>query len=265
MKPKVLAAVRPNEGLEAAYRAKIDRLVGDMHASLLYWLTAAYRAKPPEMAADDVFVDMSSGMAMRAAMRKLARRWQRNFDKAAPELAKWFSQAAADRSDRQLMAILKRGGFTVSFKMTAAANDVMQATIGEQVGLIKSIAEQHLSQVEGLVMRSVSLGRDLGTLADEIEARYGVTKRRAALIARDQNNKATATMQRVRQLGLGIKQAQWCHSHAGAHPRPSHVKAAADKVVYDVEKGWYDPDEGQYIWPGTLINCRCFSRPILPF
>ena len=262
--PKSLAPVRPNEGLEAAYRRKLDALVEDMHASLTYWLTAAYRSKPPEtaMAQDDAFIGMSPAMVMREAMRKLSRRWLRHFDNAAPKLAEWFATAAIDRSDKQLAKILRDGGFSVKFKLTREANDVLQATKAQNVGLIKSIAEQHLTEVEGLVMRSVARGRDIGGLAKEIEARYGVTKRRAALIAQHQNNMATATIQRVRQQGLGIKTAVWVHSHAGAHPRPSHVKAGADRVVYEVDKGWFDPDEGRYILPGELINCFPGDMPV---
>ena len=265
--PAPLAGVRPNEGLQAAYRAKLERMVDDLHASLLYWLRAAYRANTPEMAQDDLAFGSgeSPAMAMRRAMQRLARRWQRRFDDGAPELAKWFSLAAMDRSDKQLAEILKRAGFSVRFRMTAAANDVMQATIGEQVGLIKSIAQQHLGEVEGLVMRSVSAGRDLGALSKEIEDRYGVTKRRAALISRDQNNKASASIQRVRQQGLGIRYAIWRHSNGGNTMRPSHVKASQDKVLYEVSKGWLDPATNKRIWPGTEINCKCFARPILPF
>ena len=265
-RPVPLAGVRPNEGLQAAYRAKLDRMIDDLHASLLYWLRAAYRANTPEMAQDGLESSGESpAMAMRHAMQRLARRWQRLFDDGAPELARWFSMAAMDRSDKQLAEILKRAGFSVLFRMTAAANDVMQATIGEQVGLIKSIAQQHLSEVEGLVMRSVSAGRDLGTLSKEIETRYGVTKRRAALIARDQNNKASASIQRVRYQGMGIRYAVWCHSNGGNTKRPSHVKASQDKTLYEVSKGWLDPAIDKRIWPGTEINCHCFDRPILPF
>jgi uncharacterized protein with gpF-like domain len=262
--PKTLPPVHPNAGLEAIYRARIERLVDDMHRSLLYWIGAAYKAKPPEMASDAARTG-SPAMAMREAMGKLSRQWLRNFDDTAPKLADWFATAAVDRSDTQLRQILRDGGFSVKFVMTREANDVLQATIGQNVGLIKSIAAEHLSAVEGILMRSVAAGRDLGTMAAEIEERYGLTKRRAALIARHQNNMATATIQRVRQQGLGIKKAVWVHSHAGAHPRPSHVKAGADKVEYEVDKGWYDPDEDQWIWPGQLINCRCTSRPIMPF
>ena len=86
----------------------------------------------------------------------------------------------------------------------------------------------------------------------------------AALIARDQNNKATATITRARQEDLGITHAYWIHSNGGKKPRPSHVKAGQEKTVYEVSKGWFDPDEGEYIWPGMLINCRCVCKAILP-
>lgn len=261
---KTLPPVRPNEGLEALYRRRMLALVDEMHRSLLWWLGATYKAKPPELAQDDAFVGMSPAMTMREAMRKLSRRWQRKFDNAAEELGAWFAKAAIDRSDKQLAQILRNGGFSVRFVLTRAANDVLQASIGENVGLIKSIAQQHLAAVEGLVMRSVSEGRNIGALAQQLEERYSLTTKRAALIARHQNNMATANIVRVRQAGLGIKQAVWVHSHGGAQPRPSHVKAGRDKVVYDVAQGWFDPDEGRYVWPGQLINCRCQSRPVIP-
>lgn len=254
-KPIRLAAVRPNEGLQAAYRKKLDRLIDAMQRSLVYWLRAAYRAKPPELAQD-----ASAAMNLRDEMASLGARWQAQFDKAAPELAEWFAKSSFSRSDNALRDILKRGGFSVEFKMTAAANDVFQATVGEQIGLIRSIASEHLSEVQGMLMRSVQTGRDLGQMSKDLEARFGITKRRAALIARDQNNKATATITRVRQQELGLTEAEWMHSAGGKHPRPSHV--AANGKRYEVSKGMLI--DGEWTFPGQLINCRCVSKAIVP-
>lgn len=197
----------------------------------------------------------SPARALQDTMRRLARRWQRRFDQIAPELAKRFATNVTKRSDAALRASLKKAGFTVEFKLSRAANDVLQATIGENVGLIKSIASQHLTQVQGAVMRSVQTGRDLGSLADELEHQFGVSKRRAALIARTQNNAATAAIQRVRHTELGITQAIWVHSGGGKHPRQSHLKAGRDREVYEIAKGWFDPEEQKYVLPGQLINC----------
>ncbi len=254
-KQKVLPAVHPNEGLQAAYREKLERLVDDMHASLLWWLRSAYRANTPEMAQDE-----SPAMVMRRAMQKLAQRWQGNFDREAPELGKWFAKSSAERTDKSLQSILKRAGFAVKFTMTRAANDIVQATTAENVSLIKSIASQHLTEVEGLVMRSVASGRDLASLTDDLEKRYGITRRRAAFIALNQNDQATSKMERARQTELGIKQAKWVHSRGAKHPRPSHV--AADGTIYNVDEGCFI--DGEFIWPKQKIGCGCLSRAIIP-
>jgi SPP1 gp7 family putative phage head morphogenesis protein len=112
-------------------------------------------------------------------------------------------------------------------------------------------------------MRSVQTGRDLGQLTKDLQEQFGVTKRRAALIARDRNNKATASMTRVRQVQVGITEAIWVHSGGGKHPRPTHVKAGRDKQRYQVSEGWLDPAVGRNIFPGELVNCRCVSKPLI--
>jgi len=252
---KTLAPVHPNVGLADAYREKLERLVDDMHASLLWWLRSAYRANPPEMAQDE-----SPAMAMRRAMAEMVRRWQGKFDEAAPALGGWFATSAVDRSDKSLQSILKRAGFSVKFTKTRAVNDILQATTGENVSLIKSIASQHLTEVEGLVMRSVSAGRDLQYLTGELERRYGITRRRASFIAIDQNNKATGSIERARQTELGITEAKWIHTAGSKHPRKSHI--AAHGTVYKVAEGCLI--DGEYIWPKQLPNCGCLSRSIIP-
>lgn len=260
----VLRSVQPNAGVGSAYNRALQKWIDAMHKSLVYWLTAQYRANSPTHLAQDAgmesFRDGSPANALRRSMHRLSRRWLKAFDKGAPELAKYFTDRSLGASDVQLKDILKKAGFTVEFKMSAAMNDAYQATIGENVGLISSIAEQHLSEVEGLVMRSVTQGRDLGWLTEELTRRYDITKRRASLIASDQNNKATATINKVRQRQLGITQAKWMHSHAGKEPRPSHV--AANGKTYDIDKGLFL--DGEWVLPGQAINCRCTSKSIIP-
>lgn len=251
--------VRPNAGTEARYRRQLQALVKAMAASVLKTLRRVYAANEPEIAKDEL-----PYAELKRAVRKLSRRWQRKFDEAAPQLADYFAQAANKRSATQLKRILKEGGFTVEFKMTRAARDVLGASIAEQVSLIKSIPEKYFTDIEGAVMRSVSAGRDLKSLTDNLQKNYGVTHRRAAFIARDQNNKATAALTRVRQQEIGVTEAVWVHSGGGKTQRPSHVAASKRQQRYDVTKGWWDPDVEQFIFPGELPNCRCVSRPVIP-
>lgn len=278
IKPKTLPPVRPNAGHEAMYRKKLIELVGAMADSVLYWLSASYKANEPVMAQDEL-----PSKVLRDAVRKLARRWQKQFDEAAPKLATYFTQAANKRSSAQLKRILSEGGFSVDFAMTMAARDVMNASIAEQVALIKSIPAQYFTDIEGAVMRSVAAGRDLGTLVKEIGGKVDLsrirmgrkpgetnkslaarTARRAAFIARDQNNKATASITRVRQQEIGVTEAIWMHSGGGKEPRPTHLAAGKRQQRYDVKTGWFDPAVDKFIFPGELPNCRCVSKPVIP-
>lgn len=258
LKPKrkriELKPVRPSAALRSAYQAKLEAELDAMNRSLNYWVLAAYRASPPELAQDE-----SPARAMLRTVRRVGRRWRSRFDELSPKLAEYFATNAADRVDGALKEMLRDHGFTVQFKMTAAQNDAYQAVVGENVGLIKSLATKHLGEVEGLVMRSVQTGRDLGTLSKALQENYGVTKRRAGLIARTQNNMATATLTRTRQTQLGITKAKWLHSAGGKHPRVEHKEASGKE--YDVTKGMYL--EGVWTWPGREIGCRCVSVPLI--
>ena len=260
-RPKTITPVRPNEGIEAEYRKKLTRLVDEMANSVVYWIRSAYRNNEPVMAQD-----VSPADFLKKVMKNLARRWLKRFDETAPELAAYFAQAVQTRSDASLKAILKRSGLSIEFKMTPAQRDILDATVNANVGLIKSIPQQYLAQVEGSVMRSVQAGRNLSTLSSELRTHHGVSRRKAALISRDQNNKATSAMNRARQVELGITEAIWLHSAGGNEPRPTHVAQSGKK--YSVVDGWFDPSaangRGKRIFPGEEINCRCVSRSVLP-
>jgi uncharacterized protein with gpF-like domain len=269
-KPKVLPPIHPNLGLQAAYRKRLDRLIDEMDRSLIFWLSAAYRKTPPQIAQDapegSNFISSpptrSPARSLNSVVRRLARRWQRRFNEASGELAQYFATAAAERVDGTLKQILKKGGISVEFRMSREVNDIVQASVAQNVTLIKSIAQQHLAAVQGEVMRSVAAGRDLGSLAKALEHQHGVTRKRAAFIAHSQNNLATATITRARQQELGIDRAVWMHSHGGKIPRPTHVKM--DGQPYDVSKGMWDEHEGKFVYPGELPRCRCVSRSVIP-
>lgn len=262
-KPVTLRPLRANAGLHAAYRQRILALVQEMQDSLEYWLKAAHNAsEDPAMDSSEFVRKMARLPAklMQEAMGKMAARWNRRFDEAAPRLAEWFLQKQKNYTDGTLKAILKDAGFSVQMTMTPAMANTLQASIAENVSLIKSIGAQHLTKVEGLVMRATVAGRDLGPLAKDLQHQFGVTQRRAAFIARDQANKVTASLNSTRQQELGITQGKWRHSGAGAEPRPEHV--AANGKLFDLSKGMLL--EGEWVLPGQAINCRCSWAPVIP-
>lgn len=262
-----LRPIRPNKGIEMAYRKKLMKLIDEMQNSVKYWIESEYKRQEPVIMADDA----TPADAMARALRKRFTQWQRNFRREARKLAEWFARSNYKYTENAFKSSWKSykeqkfrqkfedAGFTFDLKMTPAMQNVMKSFIHENVNLIKSIPEKYFTEVEGMVMRSVRSGRDLAYLSDELEQRYGITRRRAVLIARDQNNKATSQMSRQRQQDLGITQAIW--KHAGGVKEPRHSHEVADGKIFDLDKGLYV--DGKWIFPGEEINCHCYARPII--
>jgi len=255
MSQKLAKPVISNRGVAIRYRKAMDKEIGAMLDSLEYWLSATYRKAPPLMA-----LDASPVQIVKKIFARLAKYWLDRFNARADEIANYHVGRMFSTSDKALQNSLKDAGWAVDFKMTKEMKDALNANIAANVGLIKSIPAQLLPQVEGIVMRSYSAGRDLKTMVDDIRALHPVSQKRAALIARDQSNKANAVVNRTRCLELGITEAKWMHSSAGKKPRASHV--AAHGKVYDIAKGC--KIDGEYIQAGEKINCRCTYRAILP-
>lgn len=255
-KPIVLPPIFPNVGIEVVYRTALLALVKSMHKAMTVDILRVMAGGTDT----DIVGDASLADVMNSAMRRMAKTWLKRFDTGAQELADWFAKTNKARTDGSMSRILKDAGFTVEFKMTPNMRNTYDAVIHEQVGLIKSIASEHLADVQTAVMQSVQQGRKLSELSRTLEDKYEVTSRRAALIARDQNNKATATLARARRADLGITHAKWRHSAAGKTPRPSHVEA--NGKIYEIQKGMYL--DGVWTWPGHEINCRCSDQAVIP-
>lgn len=251
--PAQLPAVRPNAGIEAWYRRILDRHLHTMQRSVAYWVLSQYDTA-------GLGLDALPANQLQRELGHLATQWESAFNRLAKWLPRKFAERVRKYSDNALDSRLHAQGIRIRFTMTPAMRDAFQAVLNEQVGLIRSLPRRHLEEVQGLVMRSVARGRDAYFLSRQLQKRYGVTKRRAELIARDQNNKATSVLQAARQCSLGIERGTWLHSHAGKHPRVSHLEV--DGKEFDLAKGLFI--DGKWTMPGEEINCRCVWRPIIP-
>ena len=256
----LLRPVHANAGIRAEYRRRLQDLIDQMSEDVTKAIREAYADNPPAIAQDalpaNIFV---------AAINRLRRTWLARFNAAAPRLAEWFATAVNDRATTTLRRILRDAGISVRFQVTRPVRDIMAASVGENVALIRTIPEQYLQRVQTQVLQSAMVGRDIGALTRELSTGYGITARRAAFIARDQNNKLTSAVNRARQEELGVKEAIWLHSGGGHEPRPTHVAFSGKR--YDIAKGAYlETNGGQmgWTWPGFSINCRCTSRAVLP-
>ena len=257
-RPKLLPPIVANAGIAAVYKSRLTRAIDRMNNSLDYWLGRRWEEDP--VAAKRVM----------DTMKELGHRWQSHFDEIAPDVAGKWGARAAEHTTARMTQLLDDAGWTVNFRASPAVQTVMASAVTENVGLIRSIASEHLQKVEGVVMRNVQKGSDLRAMTQELHQQFEVPLKRAAFIARDQNSKMTTVITKARQQQAGIKRAVWMHSNitAKGHFRPEHLAFSrgehtpGDKgPIYVVADGAYL--ERRWTWPGFEINCRCTSRPYL--
>ncbi len=256
-----LRAAKPNAGIRSEYQKRILALLKALSEDILREIEAAYAEEAPQIAQDAAPASKLSQL-----MNDLRKRFGGRFDTGAEETADWFSAKAsanATRAQKAAMNAAGLGDFAVRYDYGNARADVVQAIAKENVSLIKTIGSEYFDKVENSVLRSVTQGRDLNGLAQELKHLYDVSARRAALIARDQNNKATEAIARTNDLAAGITKGEWIHVPGRLSSRASH-KAMHGKI-FDLSEGLYDPDEGRKVKPAELIACNCTYRPIFDF
>lgn len=255
-KPKTAKATVPNSGLEAAYRRKLSVLIKGMNDDIQKGVKSLYSKRESE-----ITEDVSPSKALLKLVEKLMKKWTIKFDNEAAVVSNWFV-TRADNSTKVLLgkSLAKAAGMTVKFKTTKEVEKVLNDLIAVNVDLIKSIPRQYHDQVNIAVEESVRSGRDLGGLTNALDGKNGITRRRAAMIAKDQNNKATEAIGLERNKSLGITHGIWMHRSGSKQPRASHI--AANGKMFPLDKGLMI--EGRLLFPGEDYNCNCTFKPVLP-
>lgn len=133
--------------------------------------------------------------------------------------------------------------------------DQLELFSRQNAQLITSLPEEELFQVSGTVERALVEGQRFTEVSKELQKRFGITRRRANLISRDQTTKLNASLTRLRQSSAGIEEYIW-ETAGDERVRPTHRAHDGKKFRWD------DPpaDTGH---PGTDINCRCVAIPVL--
>jgi SPP1 gp7 family putative phage head morphogenesis protein len=256
--------LNPPDVAEAKFRAELVRMVERMQKTTRRELDKLYRSpEAPTVAMDASFSSMAARL-----VRELTKRFTALFVDRAGGLAKAWAEGISRQSAVGLGQSLKdvSGGVTLKTDViSGAVADVVKASIKQNVALIKSIPREYFLEIEGEVMRSIQTGRGMADLQPFLEKRYGITKRRAALIARDQTSKATAAINRARMQGLGVKKFKWLHSMGGKEPRPLHKNVLNGNVYSFDDPPVIDERTGEKGFPGQLINCRCRMVPVIEF
>lgn len=261
--PKGSIIIKPSDALAIQYRGEMLALIRAMAKEIHHEVMGVYRPWR-EMQRARMVGDASVVELLESVFSRLRARWMRE-----PE-AKRQARVFVKRVDGHVKATFVRGirdlygkdeaedakekPVTPKRLKGADYDTALDAAVAENVALIKSIPSEYLEGVQREVMQAVQDGWPLDRLSAGLQDRYGITKRRADMIARDQCAKVTETMKQKLALAAGFTEATWFHSSGSRYPRKSHQ--AANGKRYNLAQGCWIDDE--YIMPGQKVNCRCF-------
>lgn len=136
--------------------------------------------------------------------------------------------------------------------------------VQENISRVRTVAEKSLGQLEATILRMVRGGESIKAIRGELEAVFGLTKREAKRLARDQVNKFNGQLTQERQTRVGVTEYVW-HTAEDQRVRPDHGRLDGEtfkwkKPPVTVSSG---KRAGERNHPGGDIQCRCWAEPVL--
>lgn len=254
----------PTSATQSWYNKQMDLLIHEMIEDYKKELLLNFKTDTAEKFYAE---DASVVSLFKKMMARLESKWFALFKNSAKTISDKFvkkvdasSKAGVNFSISTLGIKAPRETYTQNINNTMKAGREFNET------LITGLQEEAHKKIADAIMLSLTSPNPeqqgqkyvMSVLADA-----GISsKKRAKLIARDQNSKMFASLNHDRMEQNGITHFKWVHSSAGKVPRHTHV--AKDGMIFALNdhRLWEGPksDQGP---PGWAINCRCRAVPVL--
>lgn len=263
-----------NAGIAAWYlgemRKIIDRMTKETNAAIL----GIYDDGKEQVSFAQ---DAAVASDLRIKTNNLSNIFKVSFSKSSRDLAQRFVDKSLRHSTLTINEALKKiktgeneNALSLSGSvMPPELEEVIKASIQENVSLIRSLPDQYYSRITGAVTRSIQSGGSLEQLRKELLNFEGMTKRRANIIALDQTRKVYNSITARKLNDMGVKKFKWLHSGGGQHPRSFHMMSAPSGLnggIFDMnDPPIIDPKTGEKGFPAQLPNCKCRMVAVIDF
>ena len=162
-----------------------------------------------------------------------------------------FNKEDIDRTFRSVLGVN-------IFTQEPWLRDQLDSFIAQNEYIIKGTTQKATNEIRTIAQQGLANGDTAQVIGDKIKNQFGITQRRAELIARDQVASFNGTLTKLRQTAIGVKQYIW-RTSLDERVRPSHE--AREGNTYDWDYVFTeDKIDGP---PGTPILCRCVAEPVL--
>lgn len=140
---------------------------------------------------------------------------------------------------------------------------MLERWVDENVGLIQTIPQQTLGQMEQVVKEGFLSGVPTKEITRQIYHTYNVNLSHARLIARDQTGKLNAQLTQKQHRDAGITLYEWSDS-GDSRVRSTHKALNGRTFSYD-DPPVVDPKTGRRCNPGEDYQCRCVGYPVFDY
>jgi SPP1 gp7 family putative phage head morphogenesis protein len=137
--------------------------------------------------------------------------------------------------------------------------DYMAAATARNASLIRNLSDDIIKRIEQTVLTNSIAGNSASTLRKALQEQYGITARRAKIIARDQIGKFNSDLDRIRQEQAGVEEYEW-ETSMDERVRPLHRSLNGKIYKWGEATG----AEGG-LAPGQPILCRCGAKAVITF
>lgn len=145
--------------------------------------------------------------------------------------------------------------------------NTIDAAVIRNVSLVRGLSQDVARRLSSKLLDALTRGLNNREIEKIITTEFGMARRRAKLIARDQAASFNGDLNRIRQTAMGVTEYVWSTSldervrgnPEGKYPnaRPSHWTREGKSFK------WSNPPSDGH--PGQPINCRCTARAVIEF
>jgi len=241
--------IEPRIGTEADYFRVLNRMLAEAAAFVRSDILPAVEAERAGLTRDALGDRLGSVFgSLRALLTRLVG--------AADTMVRNILDLEAQRhTDRFKETVRSAIGIDIGAVISKNdLSDLMSLAAQRNASLIKSLSEDVAKRVEQAALENLANGGTAKQLQQRLTEDFGIAKRRAKTIARDQTSKLTGDLNRFRQQQSGVEKYRWSTSR-DERVRATH-RANEGKIF-----SWDDPPATGH--PGHEVNCRCTAIAII--
>jgi len=260
-KRAVLRPISATVAFQAALLAPTNRLLKLMAQQVAQDVLPAAISAKAQMMRDDLNWFERAMRALRdfadGFVEGLRSEWRDAFDTEEERNKRRFNEAVRSAIGIDLGAVIQAEGI----------GNTIDAAVLRNVGLVRGLSQDVVKRLSSKLLDVLTRGLNNREIEKIITTEFGMARRRAKLIARDQAASFNGDLNRIRQTAMGVTEYVWSTSldervrgnPEGKYPnaRPSHWDRQGK-----VFKWSSPPSDGH---PGQPINCRCTARAVIEF